>query len=80
MDQLVDVIVSHYLLSFMEHYSGYNHVMMGEKYESHMTFSLNIDIYYYTHDVVWAFQNGCRLSKDDQQVISAMIRDTRGVF
>ena len=37
-DQLVDAMVGHELLSFMDAYFGYNHILVYESNEEHTSF------------------------------------------
>ncbi|XP_074352368.1 uncharacterized protein LOC141691537 [Apium graveolens] len=46
-DQLVDVMAGHALLSFMDAYSGYNQIPMYEPDQEHTSFITNIGLYCY---------------------------------
>lgn len=46
-DQLVDVIAGHKLLSFMDTYSGYNQISMHPSYEENTLFITDRGLYYY---------------------------------
>lgn len=46
-DQLVDSIAGHGLLSFMDAFSGYNQISMFEQDKEHTAFITNINLFYY---------------------------------
>ena len=46
-DQLVDAIAGHELLSFMDAYSGYNQIPMYEPDEEHTSFIIDLGFYCY---------------------------------
>ena len=46
-DQLVNAMVGHELLSFIDAYSGYNQILMYEPDEKHTSFITDRGLYYY---------------------------------
>ena len=46
-DQLVDLTVGHKLLSFVDAFSGYNHILMEEDDQEKTSFVANQWLYYY---------------------------------
>lgn len=46
-DQLVDAIARHKLLSFMDVFSGYNQILMNPKDEQKIVFVIEKGLYYY---------------------------------
>lgn len=51
-NQLIDAISGHELLSFMDVYFGYNQIKMANKDAPHTTFYANSDIYYYAFGMI----------------------------
>jgi len=46
-DQLVDLTTGHKLLSFMDTFSGYNHILMDEDDQEKTSFLTSQGLYYY---------------------------------
>ena len=71
---MVDVTVGHELLSFIDTYSGYNHILMYEPDEEHTSFIIDCRLYYYR---VMSFDLK-NTGATYQRLINMMFRDLIG--
>ena len=70
-DQLANATIGHELLSFMDVYSGYNHIPMYELNEKHTSFSTDLRLYCYKA-MTFSLKNA-RVTY--QRLVNAMFKD-----
>ena len=73
-DQLVDAMVRHEVLSFMDTYSGYNQIPMYEHDEKHTSFIIDRGLYYYKA-MPFSLKN---MGATYQRLVNMMFKDLIG--